>query len=176
LPGDKVLDDDMPNPGVPEFTPREEKTRGVKISPIGFVFGIGALLILGIAGWLTFGPKPAPPPDPVLTPEARQYMKNLGLEEVHMQAAESFSNQRVIEILGNIANHGDRTVKQALVTCVFYDWGGQMVARENDYIVGATTGPLMPGATKPFRLAFDTIPETWTQALPTLVIREIQFQ
>lgn len=67
-------------------------------------------------------------------------------------------------------------MKQALVTCVFYDWGGQVVARENDYIVGGTAGSLPPGGTKPFRLAFDTIPETWTQALPTLVIREIKFE
>lgn len=149
---------------------------GVKISPIAFVFGIGALLVLGIAAYLTFGPKPAPPPEPVLTPEARQYLPNLQLENVHMQAAESYSQQRVIEILGDINNHGDRAVKQALVTCVFYDWGHQIVARENDYIVGGTAGPLPPGGTKPFRLAFDTIPDTWTQQLPTLVIREIKFQ
>jgi len=155
----------------------EAKIRGLKISPIMFVFGIGALLVLGIAGYLTFGPKPAPPPEPVLTPEARQYLPNLGLEGVHMQAAESLvANQRVIEILGNITNHGNRKVKQALVTCLFYDFSGQMVARENDYIVGGTAGPLPPGGTKPFRLAFDTIPDTWTQALPTLVIREIQFE
>ena len=164
-----------------EITQSNNKIRGVKISPIGFVFGIGVLLVLGIAGWLTFGPKPAPPPEPVLTPEARQYLPNLELGNVHMQAAESYSNQRVIEILGDITNHGDRKVKQALVTCVFKDWGGQVVARENDYIVGGTivggtAGPLAPGGTKPFRLAFDTIPDTWTQALPTLVIREIKFE
>ena len=150
--------------------------RDVKISPITFVFGIGALLVLGIVGWLTFGPKPGPPPEPVLTPEARQYLPSLGLEEVHMQASESYVNQRVVEILGNIANHGNRKVKQALVTCVFYDWNGQMVAKENDYIVGGTAGSLEPGGTKPFRLAFDTIPDSWTQALPTLVIREITFE
>jgi hypothetical protein len=148
----------------------------VKISPIGFVFGIGALLVMGVVGWLTFGPKPAPPPEPVLTAEARQYLPSLDLENVHMQAAESFANQRVIEILGDIANHGDRNVKQALVTCRFYDWGGKEVARENAYIVGGTNGALAPGGTKPFRLAFDTIPDTWTQALPTLVIREIKFE
>ena len=154
--------------------------RDVKISPITFVFGIGMLLILGIVGWLTFGPKPAPPPEPVLTPEARQYLPSLGLENVHMQAAESYANQRVIEILGDIANHGDRKVKQALVTCRFYDGGGKEIARENAYIVGdgaaGGVGPLAPGGTKPFRLAFDTIPDTWTQALPTLVIREIRFE
>ena len=161
----------------PDHVPRLGMEKpGVKISPIGFVFGIGALLVLGIAGYLTFGPKPVPPPEPVLTPEARQYLPNLGLENVHMQAAESYSNQRVIEILGDISNHGNRTVKQALVTCRFYDWGHNEVARENDYIVGGTAGPLPPGGTKPFRLAFDTIPETWTQALPTLVIREIRFE
>jgi hypothetical protein len=172
LPGAKTL----PDPDRPEAPGFAAEKPGVKISPIGFVFGIGALLILGIAAWLTFGPRPAPPPQPVLTAEARQYLANLGLENVHMQAAESYSNQRVIEILGDIANHGSRTVKQALVTCVFRDWGGQVIAQENDYIVGGTAGPLPPGGTKPFRLAFDTIPDTWTQALPTLVIREIKFE
>jgi hypothetical protein len=140
------------------------------------VFGIGAILILGIAAYLTFGPKPAPPPPPVMTAEAKAYLPNLDLSNVHMQAAESFSNQRVIEILGNITNKGNRKVHQALVTCVFYDWGGQVVARENDYIVGGVAGALPGGATKAFRLAFDTIPESWTQQLPTLVIREIKFE
>ncbi len=168
--------DDRP---IPEFgkspVGRQAEKPGVKVSPIMFVFGIGALLVLGIAAYLTFGPKPAPPPDPVMTPEAKAYLPSLELGNVHMQAAESYSNQRVIEILGDITNHGDRTIKQALVTCVFFDFSRQIVARENDYIVGDIHGALPPGATKPFRLAFDTIPETWSQALPTLVIREIKF-
>lgn len=166
----------LPDPDQPDAPSVIAEKPGVKISPIGFVFGIGALLILGIAAYLTFGPKPAPPPPPVLTQEARKYLPSLGLDNVHMQASESYTNQRVIEILGDISNHGNRTVKQALVTCVFRDWGGQVVAQENDYIVGGTAGPLPPGGTKPFRLAFDTIPDTWTQALPTLVIREIVFE
>lgn len=149
---------------------------GVKISPIMMVFGIGAVLVLGIAAYLTFGPKPAPPPPPVMTAEAKAYLPNLDLSNVHMQAAESFSDQRVIEILGDITNKGNRQVKQALVTCVFRDWGGQVVAQENDYIVGGVGGPLPAGGTRPFRLAFDTIPQSWTQQLPTLVIREIKFQ
>ena len=107
------------------------------------------MLILGIAAYLTFGPKPAPPPEPVLTAEARQYLPNLGLENVHMQASESYTNQRVIEILGDIENHGNRTVQQALVTCVFRDWGGQVIAQENDYIVGGTAGSSSPGPPNP---------------------------
>src|SRR6202012_4652526 len=102
-----------------------------------FVFGIGVLLVAGIAAYLTFGPKPAPPPEPVMTQEAKQYLANLGLDGGHMQASERMgTNERVIEILGSISNKGTRTVSQALVTCVFYDFAGQIVARENDYIVG----------------------------------------
>lgn len=172
MPDVKDLPDPLP-PNIPRFAAEKP---GVKISPIGFVFGIGALLILGIAAWLTFGPKPAPPPQPVLTAEARQYLPTLGIENVRMQASESYANQRVIEVLGDIKNNGNRTIKQALVTCRFRDWGGQIVAQENDYMVGGTAGSLAPGGTKPFRLAFDTIPDSWSQERPTCIFREIKFQ
>jgi hypothetical protein len=148
----------------------------VKISPAGMVIGLGMVLILGAFGWLTFGPKPPPPPAPVLTAEAKQYLNNLVLGNVHMQAAESLANQRVVEILGDIANKGDRTVRLAEVTCVFNDYYGKELTRERVAIVGQTTGTLAPGASKPFRLAFDDLAETWDQALPKLVIAQIQFQ
>jgi hypothetical protein len=147
----------------------------VKISPASIVIGLAMILILGAFGWLTFGPRPQPPPPPVLTAEAKQYLNNLALSNVHMQAAESLANQRVVEILGDIANKGDRTVKLAEVTCVFNDYYGKELKRERVAIVGRTTGPLAPGASKPFRLAFDDLADTWNQALPALVIAQIQF-
>jgi hypothetical protein len=134
------------------------------------------ILILGVFGWLTFGPKPPPPPPPVLTDEAKQYLNNLALSNVHMQAAESLANQRVVEILGDIANKGDRTVKLAEVTCVFRDYYGKELKRERVAIVGQTTGPLTPGTSKPFRLAFDDLEDSWNQAVPGLVIAQIQFK
>lgn len=143
----------------------------VKISPASIVIGLAMILILGAFGWLTFGPKPPPPPPPVLTPEAKQYLPNLELSSVHMQAAESMVNQRVVEILGDIANKGNRTVKLAEVTCVFHDYSGSEIKRERVPIVAA----LAPGASKPFRLAFDDIPEEWNQVMPALVIAQIQF-
>lgn len=133
------------------------------------------ILILGAFGWLTFGPKPAPPPAPILTEEAKEYIKDLPLSNVHMQAAESLVNQRVVEILGDIGNSGNRVVKLAEVTCIFSDYAGTEVKRERVAIVGASGTPLNPGATKPFRLAFDDVPETWNQAMPTLAIAQIQF-
>jgi hypothetical protein len=146
----------------------------VKISPASIVIALAMILILGAFGWLTFGPKPAPPPPPVLTEEAKQYYNNLQLSNVTMQAAESLVNQRVIEILGDIANKGNRFVRLAEVTCVFSDYSGTEVKRERVAIV-SSENPLAPGSSKHFRLAFDDVPDTWNQALPTLVIAQIQF-
>ena len=143
----------------------------VKISPASIVIALAMILILGAFGWLTFGPKPAPPPPPVLTPEAKQYLNNLELSNVHMQAAESMVNQRVVEILGDIANKGNRTVRLAEVTCVFRDYSRSEIKRERVPIIAG----LAPGASKPFRLAFDDVPEEWNQVMPTLVIAQIQF-
>jgi hypothetical protein len=145
----------------------------VKITPATIVIGLGVVLVGGVFSWLTFGPQPAPPPPPVLTAEARQYLPNLGLHNVRMQAAESFVEQRVVEILGDIVNKGDRKVKLAEVTCVFRNYANQEVHRERSFIV---TGVLAPGQTQSFRLAFDDVPETWNQALPTLVIAQVQFE
>jgi hypothetical protein len=148
----------------------------VKISPASIVIGLAVILILGVFGWLTFGPKPAPPPAPVLTAEAKQYVPNLSLTNVHMQAAESIVNQRLVEILGDVTNKGDKTVRLAEVTCVFHDLNGAELQRERVAIIGQTTGPLAPGATRPFRLAFDDLPDNWNQAMPGLVIAQIQFK
>lgn len=148
----------------------------VKISPAGIVIGLAGILIMGAFGWLTFGPKPAPLPPPRLTQEAKSYLANLALSNVHMQAAESYVNSRLVEILGDISNKGNRTVKLAEVTCVFSDYSGVEIARERALVVGGRTGPLAPGETKSFRLPFDTIPASWNQAMPTLIIAQIQFE
>jgi hypothetical protein len=112
---------------------------------------------------------------PVLTAEAKQYVRNLQLSDVEMKAAESYMKQQVVEILGKIANHGSRTLNLVEINCVFYDAYGQVVLRERVAVVGRRTGSLAPGSTKSFRLAFDNIPESWNQALPQLVIAQIVF-
>jgi hypothetical protein len=148
----------------------------VKISPANIVIALGMILILGAFGWLTFAPKPHPPAPPILTAEAKSYLNNLALSGVHMQASESLANQRVVEILGDITNKGDRTIRLAEVTCVFHDYNTRELKRERVAIVGQMTGSLPPGASKPFRLAFDDLPEEWNQAMPDLVIAQIQFR
>ena len=144
--------------------------------PIPVVVG-AIVVILGFGAWTAYDywASKHPPAPPVLTAEAKQYLHNLQLSEVEMKAAESYMKQKVVEIVGKITNNGPRAVNVVEINCVFYDAYGQLVLRERVSVVGRRTGTLAPGQTKSFRLAFDTIPESWNQALPQLVIAQIVF-
>jgi Tfp pilus assembly protein PilX len=114
---------------------------------------------------------------PVLTEEARAYVRGgyLELSEVEMKAKENFAQQTLVEVTGKITNKGTRTVQLVEVNCVFHDPYGMVVLRERLSIVGGRAGGLKPGETKTFRLPFDTLPQSWNQALPDLVIAQILF-
>ena len=47
--------------------------------------------------------------------------------------------------------------------------------REHVSIVRENMGGLKPGDEKAFRLAFDTVSESWNQTMPNLVIASMQF-
>lgn len=148
----------------------------ISIPPLAIV--IGLVILAGGAGllYLEYQSRQGPPPPPVLTGDAKAYVRNLKLSDVDMKAHESYLKQSVVEITGNIGNQGNRVLDLVEINCVFYDAYGQLVLRERVPIVGRKTGALAPGETKPFRLAFDDIPESWNQAMPQLVIAQIIFK
>jgi hypothetical protein len=141
---------------------------------------IGVVLLAGVGGFLFLERVSNAPPPPLapLTGEAREYVKNrnLRLADVEMKAHESYLKQSVVEITGTIQNAGDRKIKTVEIYCVFNDSLGQVVKRARVTIVGGKNGGEGPGETKPFRLAFDDIPESWNQATPDLIIASIEFQ
>src|SRR5436190_11437477 len=145
----------------------------------------GVLALAGLAGFLYLNhaanrPPAAPPP---LTGPAKEYVRHLRFvsadgqtpEAPKMVAHESYLKQSVVEITGNILNTGDRVLQVVEINCVFYDSVGQVVLRERVPIVSRKMGKLAPGETKPFRLAFDNVPESWNQAMPQMVIAGIEF-
>jgi len=153
------------------------------VPPVAIV--IGVLLAAGLGGFLYLNYRanqPAPPPPP-LTGDAKAYLKHLRFASADGQTAESpqmgkhesYMKQSVVEITGNIQNNGDRVLEVVEINCVFYDPYGQVVLRERVPIVSRKMGKLAPGETKPFRLAFDNVPESWNQAMPTMVIARIDF-
>jgi hypothetical protein len=139
---------------------------------------VGFLAIAGAIGFYILeraSKRPAPPP-PVLSSDARAYVKNLQLFDVEMKAQESYLKQAVTEITGKIGNNGDRIMQLVEINCVFFDRYGQVVLRERVPIVSRKMGSLAPGEIKSFRLPFDNIPESWSQAMPQMVIANIEFQ
>ncbi|MBV8069140.1 MAG: hypothetical protein JO270_04495 [Acidobacteriaceae bacterium] len=148
------------------------RTRNPVLITIGIVF------VLALAAGLVYLHRPAPAPADLsgpATPEAKAYLPNLALSNVKIQATENFMQQRVVEVLGDIANNGPRPLQSVEVYCLFYGVDGREVYRERQAIVTSKAGPLQPGQTRAFRLPFDALPESWNQAIPKLVIASIHF-
>ena len=149
------------------------KKKRTSIPPAALV--AGAMAVVGLAGFWYLS-KPAPPKEPVpLTGAAKAYVRGLKLSNVDMQAHESYLKQSIVEITGNLGNTGDRVLRKVEINCVFYDPNGQVLLRERVAIINPKTGALAPGETKPFRMAFDNVPEGWNQSMPQMVIAAIDF-
>ncbi|MBI3682921.1 MAG: hypothetical protein HY235_21315 [Acidobacteria bacterium] len=138
------------------------------------LFGVLAVAA-GVGIWYLENTSGNPPRGPVLTSEAKAYVANLQLADVEMKATENAIHQQVVEITGNITNNGDRFLRSVQVHCVFHDPYGLLVLRERIEIVRARQGGLKPGETRPFRLPFDSLPQSWNQRMPQLVIAQILF-
>ena len=152
------------------------KARKASIPPLVFIL-LGLILVVVVGFWyLEKQSRNLQSPKPVLTPEAKAYVRNLKLSGVEMKAADAYLNQTLVEILGKITNAGDRRLRSVEINCVFYDPYGQVVLRERVPIVRERLGGLNPGETKDFRLPFDRIPESWNQGMPQLVVAQVLFE
>lgn len=137
----------------------------------------GALVLIAALGGLVYLKRPGaegPQSGPAF-PEARAYVSNLTLSDVSMKASENFMKQQVVEIEGKIANNGTRTIKSVEIYCLFRGVDGHEIYRERVPILRSKAAPVKPNESRPFRLAFDNLPDGWNQAMPTLVIAQITF-
>ena len=129
-----------------------------------------------IAGFVYLSKPVAPSSPPGPSREATAYLPNLALSDVDIKATENFMKQQVVEVVGKITNNGPRTIQRIDVYCIFRGVDGQEVYRERVPVVqGRTQSALQPKQTQSFRLPFDSLPETWNQAMPNLVIAQIVF-
>ena len=140
-----------------------------------YLIAVCVAIVSALVLYLEFS-KPSGPKEIELTPEAKLYITNLGLEDVGIQAKLDYFGQKIVEISGTIANKGDRNLGVVEVSCVFRDYAGQILARQRSAIVSVKMGGLKPGEAKMFRLPFDNIPAGWNNQMPQLVIAGIVFQ
>ncbi len=139
---------------------------------------MGALVVVALIGAGVYLTRPVTKAaDTGASQEAKDYLPNLGLSDVDMQASENLMNQKVVEVLGKISNNGPRALKSIDVWCLFYGLDGREIHRERLRIVGgaANAGTLKPGATQSFRMPFDALPDGWNQAKPKMAIAQITF-
>ena len=142
-----------------------------------WIIAVVMMAVLGTAVflWARYTSASAAKGPAALTPEAKAYVRNLKISSPEMKAHESYMKQSIVEITGKIRNDGPQAINVVDIFCSFYDAYGQMVLRERVSIVRQTMGGLKPGEEKAFRLAFDTVSESWNQTMPNLVIAGIQF-
>ena len=156
----------------PESAPKPRRIQPVPLA----IAGIVLLLVAGLGlyfYWLWLSRSEA---GPVLTDEAREYLQYLDLSEVQMAAEDSYLGHRLVTIEGKITNRGNRNLRLVEIVCVFRDPHGVEIAREPAVIAGGRGEPLAPGATQPFRLAFDALPQGWNQVMPNMFISRIVFE
>jgi len=132
-----------------------------------------ASVIVGV--YLAHAPANTGTAQPSASAEAKAYLPNLRLSDVTMNATENFMKQQVVEIQGNIANMGPRSIQSITVVCYFAGVNGGYVHQESVPIVQSKGSPLKPSEIRKFRLPFDSLPDTWNQALPRIVIGQITF-
>jgi hypothetical protein len=170
-----------------------EEKKQFTIPPMAIVAGF--VVLVGLVGFLYLDriskQAPAAPPPP--SAEARAYAKNLrfvaddgvNLENPKMESHESYLQQAIVEITGNIMNAGDRPIDSVEVTWLFKEPGAVMpdgqlyqetILRKRTFLVTRKMGGLAPGQFRHFSLSFDDIPDTWNQAMPSLVIAAIEFK
>lgn len=136
-----------------------------------------AAVVAGLVFWLVYMGRPAPPSTAMQppTPAEKAYAPNIAFSGVTMQAAENLMQQRVVEIRGRIVNHGQRTLSSISVDCFFTGIRGEQIYNERKIAFASKTHPLKPGESRPFRLAFDHLPDSWNQASPRFVVARIAF-
>lgn len=155
-------------------TEKELNRRGP--SPVAWILGLAAVAAVG--GYFYLQQEAAERPNEAtlsLSEEARAYYPNLDLAGVEMQAKDDALGQTLLEITGSIINKGDRSCSAIGLYVIFFEINGVEIDRQPSWIVSQRTGPLEPGETQDFRLAFDEVSPYWNQAFPQLSIGEIQF-
>jgi hypothetical protein len=147
-----------------------------KNPPLALVLS-GAFVVLAVVliSFYLQRPSPEKAQNGPASAEAKSYVSNLVLSDVSMKAAENFMQQQVVDIEGRITNNGPRAIESVDVYCLFRGMDGREIYRERVPIVRPKAAPVKPKETRPFRLAFDELPDGWNQSMPTLVIAQISF-
>ncbi len=149
------------------------------------ISGVVVLLVLGVlllAGRHTAPANPGgaglAPPDP--------YASQLTISHVQMSESANLSGGKVTYLDGEIANHGNETLRGMTVQVAFRNVLKQIAQKETmplnlirtrePYVdtEPMSMAPLKPGSSQEFRLIFDHVTDDWDQQYPEVRIIAVE--
>lgn len=160
------------------FTEPEREGRRVPLAAIV----VAGIVVPIVAVLLAFsGRRHATPPGSAGSPAANAaYAPQLVFSDVQMSESTSFSGGKETFVDGRIANRGTATVTGATAEVAFPADGGvspqietvpvTLIRTRQPYIdtEALSAEPLVPGASREFRLTFDDIRPDWNQGVPAI--------
>jgi hypothetical protein len=150
-------------------------------------FGIAGIVVLVIVGiLLAAGPhKQSRTTHPGTLAAADPYAASLPITGIQMSESNSISGSKETYLDGTVSNHGNKTVTGITVQVAFKDYDGRPAAVDTlplalirflkPYVdtVPVSMAPIQPGQSRPFRLIFDSIPDTWGGAYPEVRVTSV---
>jgi hypothetical protein len=144
-----------------------------------FAGSVVAVAILGTLFWfsLSRGPASRSSEGPLpLGPREQAYVPRIEIGSFEMSRAANFLNQEVTYLSGQVANRGDRRVREIEVTIEFRDALNQVVLRDTRRLLGRISDPLALGEQRSFRVSFDHVPADWNVQIPAVRITGLDLE
>jgi hypothetical protein len=112
---------------------------------------------------------------PPFGPAEREYAPKIKIENLALSRAANFLNQEVTILTGDLANTGERTLREVEVTVEFYDDMSQIALRESRLALNSASPPLTSAERRSFDVSFEHIPPSWNMQLPVVRVSGLLF-
>ena len=103
------------------------------------------------------------------------YAEKIRFENVGLNRAENFLHQEITALVGEVANAGDRPIRNVEVTVTYADELHQVVLRESRVLFLSGSPPVPPGGRREFEISYEHIPSSWNRESPALTVTGLQF-
>ncbi len=164
-------------------TPQAKEPRDWK--PVAIAIGVVALVLVVLLLIGRRSSEQANPGGAGLAPPAA-YAASLPITDVQMSDSSNLSGGKVTYLDGTVSNRGSQTVRAVTVQVAFKDFTGLLAAKDTlplnlirfrePYVDTEPVGaePINPGQSRPFRLIFDAVPQSWDGAYPEVRVIAVE--
>jgi hypothetical protein len=150
--------------------------RGFPLALIAGAMVVGLLVLLAYVVLSRYSAQKAELLEPLpMGEEERAYAERLQFTGLQMSRAENFLGQEITYLFCQVANQGDRTVRQLEITLEFRDRFNQVVLRDVRRVIGPRSSPLLPGAQREIEISWEHIPADWNQQYPSIRVSGLLF-